>query len=61
MVLPDGQEKYYGHGKEVECIVYIKNEDFFKKCVLYGDVGFGRIRGIFSRNGVVLADWKDNG
>jgi len=41
MVLPDGQERIYGHGSEIKCVVYVHNEDFFKKCVLYGDVGFG--------------------
>ncbi len=41
MTLPDGQKRFYGNGKEIECIVQVNTEDFFKKCVLYGDVGFG--------------------
>lgn len=39
---PDGTEAVFGldeHG--IQARVRIHREDFFKKCVLYGDVGFG--------------------
>ncbi|MBF0504752.1 MAG: class I SAM-dependent methyltransferase [Candidatus Omnitrophica bacterium] len=42
MVLPDGQILSYGHGHGgVHASIKIINNDFFKKCVLFGDVGFG--------------------
>lgn len=41
MILPNGEERRYGQGQEIKCTVHVHSEDFFKKCVLYGDVGFG--------------------
>lgn len=42
MTLPDGQVLSYGAGPGgVEANIRIVNHDFFKKCVLFGDVGFG--------------------
>ena len=39
---PEGQEIYFGSDKDRnQAAVRINSEDFFKKCVLYGDVGFG--------------------
>ena len=42
MILPDGQTLTYG-SKEggVTANIHVINNDFFKKCVLFGDVGFG--------------------
>ncbi len=42
MVLPDGQVLTYGDGQGgVHADIRILHNDFFKKCVLFGDVGFG--------------------
>ncbi len=41
MVLPDGTEVIYGQGQEIEADLRVVHPDFFKKCILYGDVGFG--------------------
>lgn len=41
ITLPDGQRLIYGDGGEVQADIQIYNPVFFKKCVLYGDVGFG--------------------
>ncbi|MCA9406076.1 MAG: hypothetical protein KC684_06030, partial [Candidatus Omnitrophica bacterium] len=42
ITLPEGQVLSYGEGKGgVEAALTVKNNDFFKKCVLFGDVGFG--------------------
>lgn len=42
IVLPSGEELVYGDGKEnVRAEIRIINNDFFKKCVFFGDVGFG--------------------
>lgn len=42
LVLPEGKEIVFGTGEEVQQVsARIVREDFFKKCVLYGDVGFG--------------------
>ena len=38
--LPDGHAVYFGSGNEVKALVRVKNNDFFTKCVLYGDIGF---------------------
>ncbi len=40
--LPDGRLLQMGTGKgEIEASVNIKNPVFFKRCILYGDIGFG--------------------
>ena len=40
--LPDGRRLYYGQGDgNVEASIRVLNNAFFKKCVLFGDVGFG--------------------
>ena len=40
--LPDGTQKTFGQsGAKISANVRITNWDFFKRCVLFGDVGFG--------------------
>jgi cyclopropane-fatty-acyl-phospholipid synthase len=40
--LPDGTKKLIGRSDaKISASVRILNEDFFKRCVLFGDVGFG--------------------
>ncbi len=42
MELPDGRKRIYGAGDDgVHASIKITNNQFFKKCVLFGDVGFG--------------------
>lgn len=42
ILLPDGQFLKLGNGQgNITANLEIKNVDFFKKCVLYGDIGFG--------------------
>ncbi len=42
MVLPGGAVWTYGNGSNgPEAVMRIRNAEFFRKCVLYGDVGFG--------------------
>jgi len=42
MTLPSGETLTYGSGQGgVMANVHINNNNFFKKCVLFGDVGFG--------------------
>lgn len=42
MRLPDGNVLAYGDGRDgVSAEIRIYNNDFFKKCVFYGDIGFG--------------------
>lgn len=42
LTLPDGQDIVFGTADEsVEVRARVIREDFFRKCVLYGDVGFG--------------------
>lgn len=40
--LPDGKEMRFGNGEgDIKADIAVRSEDFFKKCVLYGDIGFG--------------------
>jgi cyclopropane-fatty-acyl-phospholipid synthase len=41
LTLPDGNTYLIGESNEVTCSIHIKNNNFFKRCVLYGDIGFG--------------------
>jgi cyclopropane-fatty-acyl-phospholipid synthase len=41
MVLPSGERLVIGNGVGTEASISIHNTDFFRKCVLYGDIGFG--------------------
>lgn len=49
LTLPDGEQIHIGNGKGVSAKVTIHNQSFFKRCVLYGDIGFGE--------GYVDGDW----
>ena len=50
--LPSGQLINIGSGKGVSANLEIKNPDFFKRCVLFGDIGFGEA--------YVDGDWNTN-
>lgn len=39
--LPSGETLLFGNGEGIAAEVSIKNEDFFRKAVLFGDIGFG--------------------
>jgi cyclopropane-fatty-acyl-phospholipid synthase len=42
VVLPDGSEKVFGGlGEEPRAEIRVKDEEFFRCCVLYGPIGFG--------------------
>lgn len=42
MTYPDGRVVSYGRGGPgTQCRISVRNADFFRKCVLFGDVGFG--------------------
>jgi cyclopropane-fatty-acyl-phospholipid synthase len=42
LTLPDGEEILIGNGKEnITANIHITNNNFFKHCLLYGDIGFG--------------------
>jgi cyclopropane-fatty-acyl-phospholipid synthase len=42
VVLPDGSEKVFGGlGEEPRAEIRVKEEEFFRCCVLYGPIGFG--------------------
>lgn len=49
LTLPDGEHIQIGNGEGVAAEVIIHNQSFFKRCVLYGDIGFGE--------GYVDGDW----
>ena len=41
IVLPSGESFVLGNGKGISANIEIRNENFFKRCVLFGDIGFG--------------------
>lgn len=41
ITLPDGSDLSIGNGEGTSCQIRIQNPAFFKRCVLYGDIGFG--------------------
>ncbi len=41
VTLPSGENLSFGTGSSVSATIRIKNNDFFKRCVLFGDIGFG--------------------
>jgi cyclopropane-fatty-acyl-phospholipid synthase len=42
LVLPDGSERVFGGlGEEPRAEIRVKDEEFFRCCVLYGPIGFG--------------------
>ncbi len=49
LTLPDGEQIHIGNGEGISAKVTIHNQSFFKRCVLYGDIGFGE--------GYVDGDW----
>lgn len=49
LTLPDGEHIQIGNGEGVAAKVTIHNQSFFKRCVFYGDIGFGE--------GYVDGDW----
>ncbi len=49
LTLADGEHIQIGNGEGVAAKVTIHNQSFFKRCVLYGDIGFGE--------GYVDGDW----
>lgn len=41
ITLPDGSDMIIGNGEGTSCNIRIQDPAFFKRCVLYGDIGFG--------------------
>lgn len=41
LTFPDNTHLQIGDGKGIEADIRINNPDFFKKCIFYGDIGFG--------------------
>lgn len=41
MTMPSGETITLGEGSEIRAGVTVKSPEFFKRCVLYGDIGFG--------------------
>ncbi len=42
ITLPNGQQLTLGNGSgSISANIHVKNDYFFKRCVLYGDIGFG--------------------
>lgn len=41
MTMPSGETITLGEGSEIRASVTLKSPEFFKRCVLYGDIGFG--------------------
>ena len=41
VTLPGGATRRFGHAPEVTAHLRINRPEFFKRCVLYGDIGFG--------------------
>lgn len=42
ITLPNGQQLTLGNGgNSISANIHVKDEHFFKRCVLYGDIGFG--------------------
>lgn len=41
ITLPAGEQIKLGNGEGISAKIEVRNNDFFKRCVLYGDIGFG--------------------
>lgn len=41
ITLPSGEQLKLGNGEGISANIEVRNNDFFKRCVLYGDIGFG--------------------
>jgi cyclopropane-fatty-acyl-phospholipid synthase len=56
LVLPDGSERVFGGlGEEPRAEIRVKEEEFFRCCVLYGPIGFGEayMDGLWETNDLV--------
>lgn len=49
---PDGRVETIGQDHSVQADLFVRNDDFFRKCLLYGDIGFGE--------SFVDGDWDTN-
>lgn len=50
ITFPSGETLILGHGEGLSAAIEIRNENFFKRCVLFGDIGFGEA--------YVAGDWE---
>lgn len=41
LVFPDGTQETIGTTPDVDATIIVKSDQFFKKCLWYGDIGFG--------------------
>ncbi|OCX54161.1 cyclopropane-fatty-acyl-phospholipid synthase [Mucilaginibacter sp. PPCGB 2223] len=41
LTLHDGETLSIGDGRGISANITVKGEDFYKRCILYGDIGFG--------------------
>jgi cyclopropane-fatty-acyl-phospholipid synthase len=41
LTLHDGESISIGDGKGISASITIKDEEFYKRCILFGDIGFG--------------------
>jgi len=41
LTLHDGETLFIGDGKGISANITVKNEEFYKRCILFGDIGFG--------------------
>lgn len=41
VTLPGGTTRRFGHAPQVTAHLHVNRPEFFKRCVLYGDIGFG--------------------
>jgi cyclopropane-fatty-acyl-phospholipid synthase len=41
LTLHDGQNITLGNGKDITASITVNSEEFYKRCILYGDIGFG--------------------
>jgi cyclopropane-fatty-acyl-phospholipid synthase len=54
LTLPSGETLKIGNGIGISASVEIKDNDFFRRCVLYGDIGFGEcyVEGIWDTDNI---------
>lgn len=52
LTLPDGEELFFGNGDGISASMNINNTNFFKRCVLYGDIGFAE--------SYIAGEWNTN-
>jgi len=41
ITLPDGSSTHFGEGNGIQAQILVHDEAFFRRCVLFGDIGFG--------------------